>query len=137
MNKKGNIEITVLSLFAIVLVILISCVLLLYTEINNTILAVKNDLFYISQNAYFAMDSSEIVYNNYVVDNSKLNEIVSSLIKLNYPNNDITLNKIEYKDKKVYVDLNIKLKPVVLSSIIGDINLNIKDEIKLTMMEVK
>jgi hypothetical protein len=138
-NKKGSIEIVLLLLTVIFIILIMSIILILYIQINSNIYVIKNDLFYIVQNAYFSLDLEELAYNNYSVNIEKLNENIKYLLNLNFPNNIIIYNNIDYdKDNKcLNIDLDLIVEPLVLKDIIKNVRINIKDNIKLKLMEVK
>ncbi len=138
-NKRGSIEIIVLTLLIIFIFIILTAIFLLHIQINSCIYNVKSDLFYIAQNAYIAANYSELSYANYQFDNILLKEKIVYLLKLNHPNYKITINEIkyEYVEKSVLIDINILVEPIILNHLIGNINLNIRDNFKLKLMEVK
>jgi len=137
--KQGSVEIFTLSIFIILMFIFLSIMFLLYVQINSCIFSVKNDVFYIVQNGYFSLDEEELVYSNYIVDQSKLTIIVEKLLRLNYPNYIFVINKVEYDTitKSINIDINLKLTPFILKDILGIIDIKIKDNIKLKVMEVR
>ncbi|MDF2865830.1 MAG: hypothetical protein K0R72_648 [Clostridia bacterium] len=138
-NRRGSIEIVVLTLVIIFIFIILTAIFLLHIQINSCIYNVKSDLFYIAQNAYIAANYNELSYANYEFDNILLNEKIVYLLKLNHPNYKFTINEIkyEYKEKSVLIDINILVEPIILNNLIGNINLNIRDNFKLKLMEVK
>lgn len=138
-NKNGSVEIVILALTVIFIFIILTTIFLLYIQINSCVYNVKNDLFYIAKNAYIAANYDELSYANYQFDNQLLNEKIICLLKLNYPNYKFTINEIKYQydEKSVLIDINLLIEPIVLNNLIGTINLNIKDNIKLRLMEVK
>jgi hypothetical protein len=136
-NKKGNIEILFLTLVIFFLMVVFSVLYILYVQINTFVYPIKQDLFYIVQNAYLSLNKDELSYYNYDIDEYVLNDKVAQVIKLNY--DDVNLESLKYNKntKNVEVIVNIKIKPIVLSNKIGNITLKVKDNIKLKMMEVK
>lgn len=136
-NKKGNVEILFLTLIVFFLMVVFSVLYILYVQINTFVYPIKQDLFYIVQNAYLSLNKDELSYYNYDIDEYVLNDKVAQIIKLNY--DDVNLESLRYNKntKNVEVIVNIKIKSIVLSNKIGNINLKVKDNIKLKMMEVK
>jgi hypothetical protein len=140
MNKKrGSIEMFILSMTIMIMIIILATVFLLYTQINSCIYYIKSDLFYIAQNAYIAVNDEELAYSNYVIDNNLLEKKITYLLRKNYPNYNINVNKVDYDylNKNILIDINLLVEPLVLNNIIGNINLNIKEKVKLKLMEVK
>lgn len=138
-NKKGSVEIVVLSITVIVMLIILIVGFLLYIQINSYIFYIKSDLFYVAQNAYIAANHEELSYSKYEINNDLLKEKIVELLKLNHPNYMLDINEIkyEYTSKSVLIDINLLVEPIVLKNIIGNISLNIKEDIKLKLMEVK
>lgn len=138
-KNKGSIEIIILTLTIIIMLIMLVIIFLLQIQINSCIYSVKSDLFYIAQNAYIAADHSELVYSNYVIDDKILKEKIAQILKLNYPKYEFIINEIKYQytDKSIVIDINLLINPIILSRVIGNININIKDNVKLKLMEVK
>lgn len=136
-NKKGNIEILFLTLIVFFLIVIFSVLYILYVQINTFVYPIKQDLFYIVQNAYLSLNKDELSYYNYDIDEDVLNDKVAQIINLNYDNVNLVSLKYNKITRNVDIIVNIKIKPVVLSNKIGDINLKVKDNIKLKMMEVK
>lgn len=138
-SKKGNIEIIFLILIILFILLIMCIIFILYIQINSNIYVIKNDLFYIVQNAYFSLNSEELAYNNYDINNDKLNRDIQYLLNLNFPNNKIVYNSIIYdqNDNFVIIDLDLIIEPLILKDIIESFRVNIKDKIKLKLMEVK
>lgn len=136
-KTSGNVEIIFLMFIFSILIIVSFILYTIYVQINTYIIPIKQDLFYIVQNSYFSLSQSNLEYNDYAVDNNKLKDRVSKILKLNYPN--VTLNNINYNysENKVYVEVIVNVNPVVLSNYIGNIKIKMKDVVKLKMLEVK
>ena len=58
--KKGNIEVTFLSMIFVFLIIVLMIVYFLHMQINLQIYPIKQDIFYIVQNSYFSMDINDL-----------------------------------------------------------------------------
>jgi|GEM_PF-2411740 len=138
-NKKGSVEIFILLISVMIMLIMLVVIFLLYIQINSSVFNVKSDLFYIAQNAYIAADYEELAYSNYQINENVLQEKIIQLLELNHPNYNFVINKIKYEyiDKNVLIDINLLIEPIVLSNLIGNITLNIKENVKLKLMEVK
>ena len=138
-RKRGSIEIFILSIGIMIMCIILTAVFLLYIQINSCIYNVKSDLFYIAQNAYIAVNRDELIYSNYIIDNNLLEEKIKYLLRQNYPNYNIKINKInyDYLNNNIDLDINLLVQPLVLNKLIGNLNLNIKEKVKLKLMEVK
>lgn len=137
-NKKGNIEIIFLTCFILATFIILSSIYILYVQINSIIYPIKQDIFYIVQNAYFSINKDKLAYYVYSVDEKILKSKIEELIKLNYPNKNIEISEISYNNDKntVDIELTLKMDPLILKEKINKISINIKDSIKLKMMEV-
>ena len=134
--KKGNIEVTFLSMIFVFLIIVLMTVYFLHMQINLQIYPIKQDIFYIVQNSYFSMDINELAFNNYVVDEKILKEKIQNLININYDNVVIEQLEFDKNIKKVKIKLKVSVSPIILKNYIGDINIIIYDEIKLKTMDV-
>ena len=134
--KKGNIEVTFLSMIFVFLIIVLMTVYFLHMQINLQIYPIKQDIFYIVQNSYFSMDINELAFNNYVVDEKILKEKIQNLININYDNVVIEQLEFDKKIKKVKIKLKVSVSPIILKNYIGDINIMVYDEIKLKTMDV-
>lgn len=136
-KNKGSIEIIFLLVILIVLLILTFCVYILYIQITTYIVPIKQDIFYIVQNAYFSLNNECLEYNDYEVDNNNLKSRVSEILLINYP--ESKLEKIYYNSQEntVDIEMSVVVEPMILKNYIGNIKLKIKDTIKLKMMEVK
>ena len=134
--KKGNIEVTFLSMIFVFLIIVLMTVYFLHMQINLQIYPIKQDIFYIVQNSYFSMDINELAFNNYVVDENILKEKIQNLININYDNVLIEQLEFDKNIKKVKIKLKVSVSPIILKNYIGDINIIIYDEIKLKTMDV-
>lgn len=134
--KKGNIEVTFLSMIFVFLIIVLMIVYFLHMQINLQIYPIKQDIFYIVQNSYFSMDINELAFNNYVVDEKILKEKIQNLININYDNVVIEQLEFDKNIKKVKIKLKVSVSPIILKNYIGDINIIIYDEIKLKTMDV-
>ncbi len=137
--KKGNIEITFLTILIFAFIVILMVVYVIYVQINTMVYPIKQDLFYIVQNAYLSMNKDELAYYVYNVDNNLLKEKVEEIIKFNYPNKDICVKNIYYdtNNNEVNIKLEYKLKPLLLEDLIGDIDLTLNEKVKLKMMEVR
>ena len=134
--KKGNIEVTFLSMIFVFLIIVLMTVYFLHMQINLQIYPIKQDIFYIVQNSYFSMDINELAFNNYVVDEKILKEKIQNFININYDNVVIEQLEFDKNIKKVKIKLKVSVSPIILKNYIGDINIIIYDEIKLKTMDV-
>ncbi len=134
--KKGNIEVTFLSMIFVFLIIVLMTVYFLHMQINLQIYPIKQDIFYIVQNSYFSMDINELAFNNYVVDEKILKEKIQNLININYDNVVIEQLEFDKNIKKVKIKLKVSVSPIILKNYIGDINIMVYDEIKLKTMDV-
>jgi cell division protein FtsL len=129
----------ILAITVIIMCIILVAIFLLYIQINSCIYNVKSDLFYIAQNAYIAANSSELAYSNYEIDDELLQEKITEILVLNHPKYKFVVNKIQYEyiSNNVLLDINLLVEPIVLNKLIGNISLNIKENVKLKLMEVK
>ncbi len=138
-SKKGSIELYILAITVIIFSIILISIFLLYIQINSCIYNVKSDLFYIAQNAYIGADYVELAYSNYEIDDKVLKETITKLLVLNHPNYKFVINEIKYEhlSRNVLIDINLIVEPIILNNLIENISLNIKDSVKLKLMEVK
>ena len=134
--KKGNIEVTFLSMIFVFLIIVLMTVYFLHMQINLQIYPIKQDIFYIVQNSYFSMDINELAFNNYVVDEKILKEKIQNLININYDNVVIEQLEFDKNIKKVKIKLKVSVSPIILKNYNGDKNIMVYDEIKLKTMDV-
>lgn len=138
-NKKGNIYIVFISICVILQILIFTGCFLIFMQVNDQVYRVKQDIFYIVQNSYLALSQENLAYSNYTIDNYALTQKVNDILNLNYSDKSVEIKKLKYnlKTNRVEISYLIKIKPVALESLIGNINLNLKEEIKLKGMEVE
>jgi len=136
-NKKGNAEIVFLVFVVTILIIFLFIIYILYIQITTYIIPIKQDLFYIVQNSYFALNQIKLEYQDYYINEGELKGKIYSILKTNYPKARINYVKYDYNVNKVRIEVIVPIKPVILQDYIGDINFKIRDNIKLKTMEVK
>lgn len=136
-NKKGSIEIIFFILIITILIILAFIIYILYVQITTYIVPIKQDLFYIVQNSYFSLNQNNLEYEDYMVDNNELKNKVNQILNINHPEATLSSIHYNYNENKIYVEVILKIKPIVLGNYIGNVKIRIKDIIKLKMMEVK
>lgn len=136
-SKKGSVEILFLSIFVISCIAMLAVYGMMIAQINAQVYPIKQDVFYVVQNAYFALNKEELSYENYVVDEKVLFEKVSYLFAQNYNNVQVQNIRIHTALQQIEVVLEVTIKPVLLSDFIGDITITIKDKVNIKMMEVK
>lgn len=136
MRKKGSIEILCLTLFMTIMILITGTLYFLYMQINGQVISIRKDIFYIVQNAFFSLQSEELAYENYVIDQTVLTERIATLITKSY--HQVKIEEIQYneREKKVEITLQMTVTPVLLSSKIGKIPLLLHEKIKLRNMEV-
>lgn len=136
-GKRGNIYIISVSLFIVVLVFLTFTILMLNIQINSKIYSVKQDLFYMVQNSLLSLNNNDLALSYYDIDQQKLFDRISIIINKNY-NGTVTLDKVVYNkvQNKVYIEVILKLKPIVFENRIKEVKLKIKDEVKLKLLEI-
>lgn len=136
LEKKGSIEIIFVSFFVICLLLIFSTIFLLYTQINSSVYRIKQDISYIVQNAYMSFNNDELAYFNYVINEDELKSRVNTLITKNYTNVELQNLYYDKNNNVINIEVLIKVKPVIFSSVIGDINLTVKDGVKLKLMDI-
>lgn len=135
-NKRGNIEVIFLVVIFLIFIVILMIIYFLYMQINIQIFPLKQDIFFIVQNAYFSINMEELAYNNYLVDEVILKDKIQNLISINY--NNVFIEKLSY-DKyvnKVKINLKVDIYPIILKKFIGKFSINIYDEVKLKTMDV-
>ena len=135
-NKQGNIEVIFLVIIFLIFIVILMIIYFLYMQINIQIFPLKQDIFFIVQNAYFSINMEELAYNNYLVDEVILKDKIQNLISINY--NNVFIEKLSY-DKyvnKVKINLKVDIYPIILEKFIGKFSVNIYDEVKLKTMDV-
>lgn len=139
MNKKGN-GIIIVMIFIFLLFFILSMIsfYILHFELNLIIDKVKQDVFYIVQNAFFSINKSDFKYYSYGIDEIVMKQRINSLINLNY-NDKVKINSIKYDYVKntVYIKYEIEFDSVVFRNAIGNKKITLEDNIKLKSMEVK
>ena len=136
-RKTGNVEIIFLMFIITVLIIFSFVIYVLYVQITTYIIPIKQDVFYIVQNSYLALNQNNLEYDDYVINSNELEHKVNVILKKNHPEAKVITILYDYNKNKVYIEIVINIKPIVLGDYIGNMNIKIKDEIKLKMMEVK
>lgn len=135
-NKKGYVELIFLMLATLLIITITFCGYMIYVQITTYFIPLKQDLFYIVQNAYFSLNKDNLEYNEYLVDNNLLFNRIDTVLKSNY--NNCSLYSIKYNNINNSIDLTISvnMEPVVLKTIIGKLKFKINDNIKLKTLEV-
>lgn len=135
--KKGSIETFFMAILFIVMIISMSVIYILYIQINTYVYPIKQDIFYIVQNAYISLNKEKLSYYEYDINEFELNERITELMNLNH--NNVNVEKIEYNENsnEVEIIVLVNFKPILLTNQIGNVKLKIKDTIKLKMMEVE
>lgn len=138
-NKKGSIVLIFLSLTFIIFIIFFSIIYILYIQINIQTYKVKQDIFYIVQNAYISLNQDNLQYYNYKINSDILNQKIASIIKLNYAKENVVIKELKYNEKnnKVHIELILKVKPLAFLEVIKEANIILKEDVKLKNMEVK
>lgn len=138
-SKRGNVEIIFLTIFVVILLIILSATYICYLQINSIIYPIKQDLFYIVQNSYFSLDKEELSYSNYEINEVELRMKIDRIISLNYPNKNVKIENVSFNKLTETVDIEIEiiLRPIILSNKIGSLKIFMVDKIKLKNMEVK
>lgn len=136
-TKRGNVEIIFMLIVIILLFVLTFSVYILYIQITTYVIPVKQDIFYIVQNAYLSLNKDGLEYSDYEINNYNLTKRVNEILKLNYPKCELKTIYYIKSSNRVHVQVCVNIKPIILSGYIGDLKLNITDNIKLKMMEVK
>lgn len=135
--KRGSIETFFIAILFILMIIAMSVIYILYIQINTYIYPIKQDIFYIVQNAYMSLNKEKLSYYEYDINEFELNERITELMNLNY--NNVNVEKIEYNENsnEIEIIVLVNFKPILLTNQIGNVKLRIKDTIKLKMMEVE
>ncbi len=138
-GKKGSLLLTyVVALFIVVLIIIIFVIFAFQISISSKILTIRKDLFYISQNCFMAFDKTALEYNEYIMDNTKMKEIVSDIIFKNY-DGTVTLKDVSYdkNTNEVKISVNIKISPIIKTNYINEVIVPLEEKYKLKLMEGK
>lgn len=135
-NRKGSIELLCFTLLICTWIILVSVYVMLNIQINAQIYPIKQDLFFFVQNAYFAFHQQSLEYENYSVEQAVLQQKIIHLISEKYTEVEVTKLYWDASQKQVKIQLIVKIRPVILSQMIGEIPVIVTEEIKLKMMEV-
>lgn len=135
-ERKGSIELLCFTLLVCTWIVLLSVYLILKIQINAQIYPIKQDLFFFVQNAYFAFHQQSLEYENYKVEQAILQQKIIHLISEKYKEVEITKLYWDASQKQVEIQLVVKIRPVILSQMIGEIPVVVTEEVKLKMMEV-
>ncbi|MCX8075068.1 MAG: hypothetical protein N2749_05730 [Clostridia bacterium] len=138
-KKRANIEIIVIFLSFFMCIVILTMSYLLYVCINKVVYPIKQDIFYIVQNAFLSLNREDLEYSKYSVNEQLLTQKITELLKLNYPKYDINTQKIKYNYNTNVVEIEIKFKlntPVIIKNK-SIFYISIKDSVKLKNMEVR
>ncbi len=136
-KKSGNLQIIIIFLFIIFIIIYTFSFIIINIQINSLIYPIKQDIYYIAQNAILAMDAEELSYYKYEIDNNKLEYLIESLISKNY--NNVKIDELYYNNETNYLNikLDVVIQPLLFKKIIGEnINIKIEENIRVKLMEV-
>lgn len=138
-KHKGNIYIIFVTTVYCITIIFFLIVYMLFMQVNTQVYKLKQDIFYVVQNAYFALNQENLSYSNYVVEDQKLFEMVDYIMQKNNPNGNVKINSIyyDYNTHKVNINYTLKLKPIVLKKSFKNVSIKLNDSIKMKGMEVE
>lgn len=137
MNKKGNVLIISLFLFFILILLTIFGICILYVQLHIQVYSVKNDLFVKSKSLVNYFDKEALAVYNYKVDSKDLKEKLNALMIKTHDNVNVRNVQYDKNSNCLIIYFEIRIKPVVFYSKIGFLNLEVKEKIKLKMMEYK
>ncbi len=113
-NRGAIIPAYLVFLFSMVIIIYIFVILIFEIHTTSRITTIKKDLFYISQNCSLALDKERLEYNEYVMNDSLMRQIVTSILSKNY-NDEVTLDDIKYdaNNNTIFISVYVKLYPII------------------------
>ena len=156
-SKKGNVILMILPIGIMLLIIVLVIIILLYIQISVQIFDMKSNLFYLVQSSINMENFEKIAYRDYSLNTNIIKENLNILLEknyLSYSNKKVGIVKIRCKDikvisskeevikhtKKIYnapvicINVEFKFNPII--SFLGrEINLNMHDDIKLSLLE--
>lgn len=156
MNKKrGNIIICFLLLLFLSIMIIFFMIFMGFVDLNIQLDGIKNDLFFICQNAIFAYDYEELSYENYTVDIKKLENNLLNLLTQHYLSKESKILQINIKQvcsitnkheilmhtnnelsvPLVHIELEVVFSPVLKFMSEDKMKVLLHQDVKLSVME--
>ncbi len=135
---KGNIQLILVGIFFIFTLFMMFSLYILNIQVNKIVYPIKQDMFYIVQNSLLSLNVDELSYFNYSIDNMVLKDNIETLIRKNYDN--VKVNNIYYDESinEIMIRLEVEIYPLIFSKLFkNNLTINISDNIKLKLMEIK
>lgn len=138
--------------------IIMSCfaIFIVYTQVLNTVMNIKSDLYYITQNGIIANNKEELALNNYLTDNTTLKSTIENILKRNYVKNEGSVKSIIVKNAQIYtneeeifihtlgrykkpiihIEIEIAFIPLIkLPNLNSIYKINIHEDVKISLLE--
>ena len=139
-NKIGNIDVFIVLGIGF-LVVVFTCILLGYFQLNVVTNTLRKNLFFAANNAILAMDNGELSYGMYSIDTNKAKDIIQGILDTTYKDNsfikDININDISFENTnkpKLKFKVKIKLIPIIKIQGKEEYIINIQEEVKISLM---
>lgn len=137
--KKGN----VICTMSIVLTLLIfMCFFFLIFQVNTIKRSIKNDLFYLSNNAILGMNKEELYFSNYEINTDKTKNILEDLLKKNHEKGyikEIEIKDISFETKEdhivIHLEIKVKFNPIIKIGSKETYEFFFKEDTKISLLE--
>lgn len=162
-NKNGNVVIVAMIFVGIALVIMMLIIAIFMSSINSVLHGVKTDMYTINKSAILAVNKNRANVDDFSYNEREYKKYFSEMLKKNYNLNDdfknenglITKIQIEeYKiyekgkkdgyndnkcdDRTIHTVLKVKMKPIILSSLLEEIfTFTIHEDVNMNMVQTK
>lgn len=143
LSKRGN---ALISVGLIVLIIIFAITFLVYYQVNTIIETVRQDLFYVANNAILSFDLKDLSYKQYTVNENKTKQVIEEILNRNYSSTNGSITKIEITNlkiienkDKVEVNMSVKVKFRMIINILGknEHEFTINENITISLMDYR
>lgn len=134
--KNGYFEIFFLSIFIVFILIIFTGIVILKLQINSYVYPLKEDIFYIVQNAIISCNENSLSNFDYVIDENLMKEKVDKILIENYKNAKLVSIKYNKLKNVVYGKIEVEIVPMIFS-LNNKCKVGFNYEVKLKMLDVK
>ncbi len=158
-KKSGNVVIISMLFIGLAIIIFIFIIAIFMSNVNSVLYGVKTDMYTINKSAVIAVNQNQANIDNFTYNEKEYKKFFVKMLKENYNLNDdlenqnALINKVKIKeyviykkgkkdnftgekcdDATIHTVLDVKIKPIILQSILKDIFVfTIHEDVNLNM----
>jgi len=152
----GSVNLFIINIGIILLLMSLFAIFITYTQFINTVINIKNDLYYITQNGILSANKESLSLYNYEINLNTLKKNIEDILIKNYVKNGGAINNIKVKNIAIYIDssevflhtrgrykkpiihieIEVKFVPVIkkINAILTH-NIIVHEDVKISMLE--